>query len=70
MTHVLRFFADSRIWPRAAAVAERLWSDPETNAALAMTRFYRHNDRLRRTRGIKSDPLAPKYCIENEGECY
>lgn len=61
-------FEDARTWPRAAAVAERLWADPETNAALAITRFYRHNDRLR-SRGIKSEPLAPKYCVQNEGEC-
>lgn len=63
-------FVDARTWPRAAAVAERLWSDPETTAAQAITRFYRHNDRLRRTRGINSEPLAPQYCIANEGECY
>lgn len=70
MCAFFRLFLDARIWPRAAAVAERLWSDPSTDAQLATTRFYRHNDRLRRTLGIQSEPIAPKYCMQNEGECY
>lgn len=62
------FFTDSRIWPRAAAVAERLWANPENPARLATIRFYRHNDRLK-VLGIRSEPIAPKYCILNEGQC-
>lgn len=62
------FSTDSRTWPRAAAVAERLWANPENPARMATIRFYRHNARLK-TLGIQSEPNAPKYCILNEGQC-
>lgn len=62
------FFSDERTWPRAAAVAERLWSDPETDTTLAEQRFYRHRDRLV-DRGIRAEAVTPKYCVLNEDEC-
>ncbi|XP_069688074.1 chitooligosaccharidolytic beta-N-acetylglucosaminidase isoform X2 [Periplaneta americana] len=59
---------DSKVWPRTAALAERLWTDPETKSSSAEARFYRHRQRLV-TRGIRADALAPAYCYQNEGEC-
>lgn len=59
---------DSRIWPRAAAAAERLWSDPRTDPSLAETRFYRHRERLI-SKSIKPEAVTPEYCTLNEGEC-
>ncbi|KAF5297041.1 hypothetical protein FQA39_LY12255 [Lamprigera yunnana] len=59
---------DDRIWPRAAAAAERLWSNPESGTAAAEARLYRHRERLV-SRGIKAEVLAPLYCYQNEGEC-
>lgn len=61
-------YLDSRIWPRAAAVAERLWSNPSTPAYVASDRIYRHNERLKLL-GIQPEPLTPKYCVLNEGQC-
>lgn len=59
---------DNRIWPRAAALAERLWADPNITPTLAQNRMYRHRDRLV-ARGLNADPVAPKWCIQNEGAC-
>ncbi|XP_059617121.1 chitooligosaccharidolytic beta-N-acetylglucosaminidase [Phlebotomus argentipes] len=55
-------------WPRTAALGERLWSNPDTGANLAETRFYRHRDRLV-TREIRAEAVAPKWCVQNEGQC-
>lgn len=59
---------DTKIWPRAAAAAERLWSNPATDISATSARFYRHRERLI-ARGIKSEAVAPKWCYQNEGEC-
>jgi len=48
-----------RIWVRAAAVAERLWSaETVTNATAALPRLLEHRCRIMR-RGIPSSPFAP-----------
>lgn len=59
---------DAKVWPRAAAAAERLWSNPDTRSQIAESRFYRHRQRLV-TRGIRADALIPAYCYLNDGEC-
>ncbi|KAB0796077.1 hypothetical protein PPYR_10138 [Photinus pyralis] len=59
---------DNRIWPRAAAAAERLWSNPDSGTASAEPRFYRHRERLV-ARGIEPEALAPLWCLQNEAEC-
>ncbi|XP_072397164.1 chitooligosaccharidolytic beta-N-acetylglucosaminidase-like isoform X2 [Diabrotica undecimpunctata] len=59
---------DSKIWPRAAAAAERLWTYPSTDATSAQYRFFSQRERLIK-RGISSEAVMPKWCVENEGEC-
>lgn len=59
---------DSRTWPRLSAVAERLWSNPDTPAQQASERLFYHCTRLKLL-GIQVEPIAPKYCILNEGQC-
>jgi hexosaminidase len=54
---------DSRVWPRACAVAERLWSPQGvTNVAAAQTRLIEHACRLEQ-RGVRSGPIQPDYCV-------
>ncbi|CAL8127228.1 unnamed protein product [Orchesella dallaii] len=60
---------ESRIWPRAAAHAERLWTHPTTNYADAEIRMVTNRYRLV-TRGIDADRLQPEFCLQNEGKCY
>lgn len=55
-----------RLWPRASAVGERLWSPQEvTDLDDAYRRLTRHRCRMVR-RGIAAQPLFTGYC-EHEG---
>lgn len=60
---------DAVVWPRAAAVAERLWS-PKTNTdqGAAKRRLAQHRERLV-TRGVSASPIHPYYCTMAPGAC-
>eukprot|EP01100_Stratorugosa_tubuloviscum_P006204 TRINITY_DN2685_c1_g3_i1.p1 TRINITY_DN2685_c1_g3~~TRINITY_DN2685_c1_g3_i1.p1 ORF type:complete len:525 (+),score=222.79 TRINITY_DN2685_c1_g3_i1:63-1637(+) len=54
---------EQKIWPRASAAAERLWSPRYVNdPIIALPRLIEMSCRLNR-RGIASSPLQPGYCI-------
>ncbi|CAH4006618.1 unnamed protein product [Pieris brassicae] len=59
---------DTRVWPRAAAVAERLWSNPSSGASVAEPRLQRLRSRLA-ARGIPSDVLSPGWCSQHDARC-
>lgn len=61
---------DSRVWPRAAALAERLWSDPAGSniPKETVSRFSIFHTRFLQL-GLKSDTIFPTYCEQNEEEC-
>jgi len=59
----------SKVWPRAAALAERLWSSPSHGWELAEHRMIYHRDRLMQ-RGIPAERLQPQFCLMNEDLCY
>merc|ERR1712137_1228073 len=53
---------DSRVWPRACAVAERLWSPQDVvDIDNATTRLTEHRCRIAR-RGVGASPIVPDYC--------
>jgi len=53
---------DERVWPRASAIGERLWSPQTvTNTTDAKTRLISFRCRVSR-RGINGGPIAPDYC--------
>ncbi|XP_053973490.1 chitooligosaccharidolytic beta-N-acetylglucosaminidase isoform X1 [Hylaeus volcanicus] len=60
---------DSKIWPRAAALAERLWAEPTSSWIHAEQRMLRHRERFVR-RGIAAESLQPEWCLQNQGQCY
>jgi len=53
-----------RLWPRASAVGERLWSNATvTDVADATTRIHNHRCRLL-TRGVPAEPpTGPSFCV-------
>lgn len=65
---------DARLWPRAAAFAERMWSDPQVDLnSLAVsedvyTRLTTQRERLI-TRDLKPEAMWPQWCTQNPGMC-
>ncbi|KAJ8925415.1 hypothetical protein NQ315_009247, partial [Exocentrus adspersus] len=59
---------DSRLWPRAAALAEVLWTEPTNNWTVAEQRFLVHRERLV-TLGVDADGVEPEWCLQNEENC-
>ncbi|XP_076801117.1 beta-hexosaminidase subunit beta-like [Clavelina lepadiformis] len=56
-----------RLWPRASAVAERLWSSKDVNDVTKATpRLHQHRCRMVK-RGISAQPLHPGYCVHDWG---
>jgi len=60
-------------WPRGAALAERLWTDPimthEFQAEDAKPRMAVHRQRMVE-RGTRAETFQPEYCNQNQGSCY
>lgn len=60
---------DSKVWPRTAAVAERLWSDPaKMTTGDAEPRMQAQIERLKQ-RGVLTDAISPEWCDQHEKQC-
>ncbi|XP_050357844.1 probable beta-hexosaminidase fdl [Nymphalis io] len=62
---------DYHLWPRAAAVAERLWSDVVANSSankFVYLRLDMHRSRML-LHGIKTQPIWPAWCSSNPNTC-
>ncbi|KAI5724038.1 hypothetical protein M8J76_014587 [Diaphorina citri] len=59
---------DGRLWPRTAAAAERLWSNPKSSSSEAETRFLEQRERLVEM-GIRAEVTTPEWCYLNDGQC-
>ena len=61
---------ETRIWPRGAAHAERMWTNPEGDKAWieAEIRFVHHRERMVQ-RGIEAEALQPQWCHMFENRC-
>ncbi|KAL2491423.1 Beta-hexosaminidase 2 [Abeliophyllum distichum] len=64
---------DPRIWPRASAMGEALWSGNQDE--MGNSRYAEATDRLNEwryrmvTRGIYAEPIQPLWCVKNPGMC-
>ncbi|KAI6675405.1 hypothetical protein NL676_003311 [Syzygium grande] len=64
---------DARIWPRASAMAESMWSGNRDEKG--MKRYAEATDRLNEwrsrmvSRGIGAEPIQPLWCVRNPGMC-
>lgn len=64
---------DGRLWPRASAMAEAMWSGNRDEKG--MKRYAEATDRLNEwrarmvSRGIKAEPIQPLWCAWNPGMC-
>lgn len=59
---------DAKIWPRTAAFAERVWSNPKGREATVVYRLLQQRRRLMQL-GIKAEEIQPEWCKDNEGMC-
>lgn len=62
---------ESRIWPRGAAFAERMWTDPTFFLTIEPSVYTRLDTQRRRMvgRGLESEGMWPEYCTLNPGKC-
>lgn len=59
---------DIRIWPRAAAMAEVVWSEPTTDWKAAEVRYFVHRERLVQL-GIHAQSEVPEWCLNKQESC-
>lgn len=62
---------ESKLFPRAAAFAERMWTNPgeHDTSHTAEGRLVQHRFKSVH-RGIRADAIQPEWCRQNEGKCY
>lgn len=64
---------DARLWPRASAMAEALWSGNRDETG--KKRYAEATDRMNEwryrmlNRGIGAEPIQPLWCVRNPGMC-
>ncbi|CAG9863445.1 unnamed protein product [Phyllotreta striolata] len=60
---------ESRIWPRGAAFAERIWSDPPAKDLNDLVKRLADQSRRMLSRGFGVAAIWPEWCTLNPGKC-
>jgi len=60
---------ESMVFPRASALAERLWSNPQNEYLEAETRMMMQRERLV-AHGIRAASIQPTYCLQHQELCF
>lgn len=59
---------DQRLWPRASALAERLWTNSKESWQRAEQRLLLHREHLVEN-GINAEALEPRWCLQHQDQC-
>lgn len=59
---------ETKLWPRAAAFAEKLWSYPKRRYDEVYSRLNYNNYRMQK-RGIPTAQVQPESCLHFNGHC-
>lgn len=59
---------DSRVWPRTAAAAERLWSNSNGSLPDVEIRLQSQRERLE-YRNIQAEVITPEWCNLHDLQC-
>ncbi|RHY26839.1 hypothetical protein DYB32_010854, partial [Aphanomyces invadans] len=60
--------AEVKLWPRSAASAERLWTNPSTSWKEAYGRLQRQRNRMMQA-GLHADAMQPQWCQDHPSRC-
>ena len=62
--------SQSKVWPRTAALAEALWTNPTaTGWYEADPRMQLQRERLVHRAGVRAEALQAQWCLANPGVC-
>jgi hexosaminidase len=60
---------DAKLWPRGAALAERLWTNPKTRRDDVVYARLNHQTKRLQDRGVRCATLQPFSCLQMTGNC-
>ena len=60
---------DVKLWPRGAAAAERLWTNPKDHRKDDVYARLNHHTKRLKARGVRCSTIQPESCLQMTGNC-